>query len=148
LLSSVLYLKGNCGGPTVVTNQSLGGNLADKGWLVHPKENRLAVFDAGYLHGVVPGKGPTRNVNDRRVTFMIGFWDSITIKNEAGTGASRKSPTNPIWFSQTKCEPSLSDATTIEHVLPAKINSVWQYVDCKELNSHELPMYDQCFQGF
>lgn len=148
LLSSVLFLKDGCGGPTVITNQSLGENLADKGWLVHPKENRLAVFDASYLHGVVPGKGPTRNVNDRRITFMVGFWDHITIKNDIGTGPSRNSPKNPSWLAQTDIEPSLSDPAKIEHIIPSKISSVWQYVDAKELSSHELPMYDLCFQGF
>ena len=34
------------GGPTLVTDQTLGGNIATKGWISHPKTNRLVLFDA------------------------------------------------------------------------------------------------------
>ena len=44
------------GGPTLMTNQKLKGKLADKGWLVFPKCNRLTAFDGTVLHGVVPGR--------------------------------------------------------------------------------------------
>jgi hypothetical protein len=39
-----------------MTNQKLKGKLADKGWLVFPKCNRLTAFDGTVLHGVVPGR--------------------------------------------------------------------------------------------
>lgn len=43
IISSVLYLSGgHVGGPTMVSDQVLGANLASKGWLVYPKENRCA----------------------------------------------------------------------------------------------------------
>lgn len=54
----VLYLDEGVGGPTLVTDQLLGeGGLAQNGWLCFPKTNRLVLFDARYLHGVVPGRG-------------------------------------------------------------------------------------------
>jgi tetratricopeptide (TPR) repeat protein len=148
LLSSVLYLQGNCGGPTVVTNQLLGGDLADKGWLIHPKKNRLAIFDASYLHGVVPGKGPVRDVNDRRITFMIGFWNSITIMDHPGIGSSRKSPSSPSWIPDIASNPRLSHYSEIYSVLPVKLGSVWQAANGDELNTYKLPNYENCFQGF
>lgn len=39
------------GGPTLVTDQVLGGPLAAKGWLSYPAVNRFTVFDGRYLHG-------------------------------------------------------------------------------------------------
>jgi hypothetical protein len=39
------------GGPTLMTDQLLGGPLATRGWLAFPATNRLTMFDASYLHG-------------------------------------------------------------------------------------------------
>ena len=75
LLGTVLYLSvSGVGGPTMVTDQTLGGSLAKEGWLVFPEENRLLLYPGHYLHGVVPGRGPTPDSNRRRVTFMVSFW--------------------------------------------------------------------------
>lgn len=54
----MLYLSGGgVGGPTLMTDQTLGGTdgLARRGWFCHARVNRLCVFKADYLHGVVPG---------------------------------------------------------------------------------------------
>lgn len=112
LVSTVLYLNEEpIGGPTLVTNQLLfpsdsvdsSGSSASSesnalvtrcGWMCEGKLNRLAMFDAKYLHGVIPGTGhcppttPTPNAGKdddsgaeahsrRRLTFMVGFWDTI-----------------------------------------------------------------------
>lgn len=76
IASAVLYLSDNVGGPTLVTDQVLGGPLATKGWLCAPREGRLAAFDAKYLHGVLPGRGlPPADTgsNCRRLTFMVAL---------------------------------------------------------------------------
>ena len=39
------------GGPTLMTDQLLGGPLASQGWLVYPKTNRVVCFDGRFLHG-------------------------------------------------------------------------------------------------
>lgn len=39
------------GGPTLITDQVLGGPLAAKGWLAYPAANRFTMFDGRYLHG-------------------------------------------------------------------------------------------------
>jgi hypothetical protein len=88
----VLYLTpAGLGGPTLVTDQTLKKEkLATRGWLVHPRANRLAGFDGALLHGVVPGRGvlmrssssdgheeqegSQRGGAARRVTFMAAFW--------------------------------------------------------------------------
>lgn len=86
----VLYLTpSGLGGPTLVTDQTLKKEqLATRGWLVHPRTNRLAGFDGTLLHGVVPGRGVPMRISDRnedqkgchqgvaarRVTFMTAFW--------------------------------------------------------------------------
>ena len=51
IASCVLYLSSDAGGPTVVTDQTLGGPLASRGWLCFPRTNRLVAFDARFLHG-------------------------------------------------------------------------------------------------
>lgn len=52
IASCIVYLSEGVGGPTVVTNQTLSSQgLASYGFLLHPKENRLACFDATFLHG-------------------------------------------------------------------------------------------------
>lgn len=56
--SLVVYVTGDVGGPTLVTTQRLTSKrLAEHGWIVHPRENRVCVFDGGVLHGVIPGRG-------------------------------------------------------------------------------------------
>ena len=94
---------GMCGGPTLITNQVLGGGLATEGWMVMPHPDRLVMFDARYLHGVVPGQGvgpqsasasvnapnapsdPARAEEEpprRRLTFMIGFWKTLRARQQ------------------------------------------------------------------
>ena len=54
----VVYVTGDVGGPTLVTTQRLTSKrLADRGWIVHPRVNRVCMFDGGVLHGVIPGRG-------------------------------------------------------------------------------------------
>ena len=83
-------MTGGLGGPTLVTDQTLKKEqLASRGWLVHPRENRLAGFDGTLLHGVVPGRGVPQleasqegsggsetqpDGSERRITFMTAFW--------------------------------------------------------------------------
>lgn len=56
--SVVVYVTGDVGGPTLVTTQRLTSKrLADRGWIVHPRVNRVCMFDGGVLHGVIPGRG-------------------------------------------------------------------------------------------
>lgn len=153
IFSAVLYLsKENSltDAPTVITNQKLGGPLASLGYMSTPVTNRLAIFDSTYLHGVVPGKFKINNpvVSDRRVSFMIGFWDSITIQADPGIGASRKCDYSKAWTKNyANHEPELdleamSKANTL--ILP----SIWQSINGSELDNHVLPTYNQCFQGF
>ncbi len=51
--------------------------------MVLPKLNRMVIFDAQYLHGVVPGRAlnPLPHQNERRLTFMVGFWKEIAAKD-------------------------------------------------------------------
>lgn len=39
------------GGPTLVTDQCMGGPLATQGWLAYPAVNRVTLFDGRVLHG-------------------------------------------------------------------------------------------------
>jgi hypothetical protein len=52
LVSCVLFLTAEVGGPTLITDQLLEStDLASQGWLFEGKENRLVMFNAKYLHG-------------------------------------------------------------------------------------------------
>lgn len=149
LLSTVLYLSDNeCNGPTLITNQKLGGDLADKGWIAIPKVNRLVAFDATYLHGVVPGKGFANNLHDRRVTFMVGFWDSITVQTGPGIGASRNTPYESKWSQEMSMSNNVTTSDEIHQVNPSTVESVWESAKGETLIDLKLPPYEQCFQGF
>jgi hypothetical protein len=142
ILSSVLYLS-ECGGPTLVTNQIMGGPLADKGYMIFPQINRVGIFDSKYLHGVVPGRG-NKMVRERRCTLMVGFWDSITIFDEDSVGAARPSPGNAAWCAG----PVEMELGEYEERGVRSIPSVWELIDGSALKNYGLPMYEQCFQGF
>jgi hypothetical protein len=142
ILSSVLYLT-ECGGPTLVTNQVMGGPLASKGYMIYPEVNRVGIFDSKYLHGVVPGRGP-KMVHERRCTFMIGFWDDITIFDKETVGAARPSPGQQSWCSG-EIEMNIGE---YEEKGVRSLDSVWQLIDGTEIDDYKLPMYDHCFQGF
>jgi len=105
--------SGMTGGPTMVTNQRLGGPLATLGWLCYPAVGRVCAFDASFLHGVLPGRGPTPapptgptptcagasagagasgGEKRRRLTFMVGFWESIHARYRGGPGPAQPLP--------------------------------------------------------
>lgn len=93
LCTSILYLTGgSCFGPTLVTDQHLKAGLAKNGWLVHPKANRMVIFDGSQLHGVIPGrpldKVSTEKLNNLpRVTIMIAWWiEDVRYKGEVRYG--------------------------------------------------------------
>lgn len=97
-----MYVTGDIGGPTLVTTQRLGSKrLAERGWIVYPRVNRVCMFDGGVLHGVIPGRGVPPSLPSRmgegsgdgdgvqgedpldrersgaRVTWMVAFWRDI-----------------------------------------------------------------------
>ena len=169
ILSSVLYVSSSTGGPTLVTNQLLKGTLATEGWLVPPKKNRLATFDAKYLHGVVPGRGPAIQSTDRRLTFMVGFWRHICAipRGIDIPGPGQALPVRGIskytWLDEITLDPSIvrdSCKSTDSAVLyPPNIHRVWQkvisHVGEEDVSSEKkakvlqsLPAYEKCFQGF
>ncbi|CAN0392079.1 unnamed protein product [Ectocarpus sp. 12 AP-2014] len=114
IVSVVVYVTGDVGGPTLVTTQRLTSKrLADRGWIVHPRVNRVCMFDGGVLHGVIPGRGvpvtetpphPTPRPEEdgqgvgcevvkedragMRVTWMVAFWRDI----QARPPSSQQSP--------------------------------------------------------
>jgi len=59
--------------------------------MVLPKSNRCVMFDAQYLHGVIPGRGvnSSPHTNARRLTFMVGFWKDIAAKDRGKNVFSR-----------------------------------------------------------
>jgi len=144
IASCIIYLSEGVGGPTVVTNQTLAStSLASYGFLMHPQENRLAVFDATFLHGVIPGKGlcpaavqqeladdaggsggvpscPPR----RRLSFMVGFWRKINAKDR---GPGCPGPGQP--FPETSSNSSSSDVLNHTYTWPDEVKDMlpsWQ----------------------
>ncbi|GBG34951.1 Hypothetical Protein FCC1311_111742 [Hondaea fermentalgiana] len=76
IYSTVFYVEAGAGTPTLIMDRTYANaeDLAStQGWLVHPDENRLVVFDGQLLHGVVPRVGGASN-GLTRLTFMVGFW--------------------------------------------------------------------------
>ena len=115
ICSCILYLEesGKIGGPTLVTDQTLGGGIASKGWLCFPRNGRLVAFDAKYLHGVIPGHGPNPAPGKRRLTFMVGFWDNIEAKDRGidNPGPGQPWPgseSNYSWHKEMQVTPKLN----------------------------------------
>lgn len=156
IVSTVLFVKGDgVGGPTLVTDQTLTGGLATKGWLCHPKKNRLAIFDAKFLHGVIPGRGPAQSTEGRRLTFMCGFWKSISAADRGvdNPGPGQPFPTPGVtawtWPGELLERASvLQDSPPIPldaKVAPLPVSAVWQPLSPETKGQ---PSYHACFQGF
>ena len=148
ILSTILYLTGDAGGPSLVTNQTLAGTeLASKGWLSHPKEARLVAFDGRVLHGVIPGKGQG---NERRITLMFAFWQDIQMRKGDQPGAARPFPTNSVWSQllrkEVKVEKISLDAIpdkpiALDHIYETLDGGLWT-------KTMGFPEYEKVFQGF
>lgn len=160
-VTSVTFIDGSVGGPTLMTNQQLGDNkLATHGWLCFAKSNRVLVFDGRYLHGVVPGKGVSPCPGGRRVTVMIALWRNIVIRdNSPGEcfGSARRfpmGPTAPLWAKQltTFLNETVSNASSsppIEYADVKPLPAVWERVDSTPWPAEAvIPSYDAVFQGF
>ncbi|KAK3238681.1 hypothetical protein CYMTET_51323 [Cymbomonas tetramitiformis] len=164
ICSTVIYLtRAGLGGPTLVTDQTLASTrLAEKGWLCHPRYNRVCMFDGKLLHGVVPGRGPVEDPSERRVSLMIAFWRDIQVRGNGDNdpGAARSFPSASAtysWPRDLKQEPSTvttEDPVEPTEVLLARGRPVWEDVDRKANGFMELskllcvPSYALCFQGF
>jgi hypothetical protein len=146
IVSTVLCLNDDIGGPTVVTNQRLAGPLATEGYMVLPKTNRMVMFDAQYLHGVIPGRGlnPRPHNNQRRLTFMVGFWKEIAAKDRgldtAGPGQpfpdlGRTKYTWPAEMTIAAFEHSSASSTgkgstpTTTPVEPLRLSAIWEPIE-------------------
>lgn len=162
IVSVVVYLtKKRIGGPTLVTTHKDHGEFQSSGWLVHPKLNRVVIFDATFLHGVLPGRGfnPAPYENERRLSFMVGFWEKIRAKPRgmdiAGPGQPfpYQKETSYTWPSEMKTFINDIDVKVETHpkqAIPEFVPAVWEQVDpegMKSLNK-KSPSYKECFQGF
>ena len=119
ICTAVVYVTGDMGGPTLVTNQTdCSKQLATRGWLVGPKEGRVAVFNGDMLHGVIPGRGvcpslPSTSAaaaaglssapgDARRITLMVAFWTSVKVRRGDGEGG---------WFPKGSARPFPNPST-------------------------------------
>ena len=168
MCSTVLYLEEGVGGPTLVTDQLLGGDLARNGWACFPKINRLVLFDARYLHGVVPGRGINPDPSRRRLTFMVGFWRDIKSRvTETDTaGPSQAFPSSSsryTWHKEMVLQPMDGDSTNSfkkceiggDLIIPQSVSPIWEVISRNESSSStscspslSAAAYSQCFQGF
>lgn len=74
IISTVFFVTADCGGPTLITDQTISSAVTTKGWLVEPRANRFMCFDGSLLHCVLPGSGAAPSADARRTTFMAAFW--------------------------------------------------------------------------
>lgn len=157
IVSCVLYLSQDVGGPTVVTTQRLNSqSLASTAWVVPcNQEGRLVMFDGKLLHGVIPGSG-SRPPTQRRVTLMVAFWKSIRARDTMGQAACQW-PTNDAsaWAQQLTKTLSLSDNNTQIRpptplaVAPIQVTTVYESVTdgMAWTKKQGFPDYEQIFQG-
>ena len=62
IISTITFLSAECGGPTLITNQTIDNSETSKAWVAHPKTNRLICFNGSALHLVLPGKYTLKNI--------------------------------------------------------------------------------------
>ena len=159
IASAVLYLSGDVGGPTLVTDQaSTSTELAEQGWAVAPATNRLLVFDARYLHAVVPGRGPPprqphTGAQRKRTSLMVAFWREIRTRPAAEPGAARPFPRVadgwPTLFDWDDDTAEAGNAAPPRDPPPAAswhVRPIWEPVGAQ--GDGRMPEYDECFQGF
>jgi len=74
-VSSIFFVTGEWGGPTLVLNQTVGPRPAVNGWNTKPMPNRLILFRGDLLHGVFPSLRDERIRQEHkyRVTLLAGF---------------------------------------------------------------------------
>jgi len=168
ICSAIVYVDGECGGPTLVTNQKdeKSPKLASCGWLLYPQTGRVGVFHGDYLHGVVPGRAVDAVSDDaalaarHRVTLMIAFWDDMEVHSTwRPAGSARPFPPAdaPVeWRARFEFPSSSgperfpSRAASATRAAPSPVRDVWQRVDDDEniATDDQIPSYDACFQGF
>jgi len=104
-MSSVLFLSEGPFPPTLVTDELHTSNDTTSemspdttAWLVHPKENRLLLFDGTAMHAVIPGDPHPGPRAGRRVTFMCVFWPKGVFCAQQSDGTERRPlPKSGAW---------------------------------------------------
>lgn len=158
LVTCVLYLSEDRGGPTLVTNQRKSSRYpADQGWLSQSVVGRMTAIDGRVLHCVVPGKATiTTAPQQRRVTLMLAFWRRIHVRREPGVGAARAFPSSVddescTWANRLRDPTVASTSPEEDHptsVDPEPLNHVFETVRGEPWPvSSGLPSYDCVFQG-
>ena len=104
--------------PTIICNQSIvrgNGCQSNSGCICFPIPNRLLAFEGSLLHGVMPGipfanscnesdtsysdgeeEMVTDVVNNHRVTFMMGFWESVCTTPTSSNTSEEFGPNLPF----------------------------------------------------
>jgi len=96
LASTVTFVQGTCGGPTLVTDQTMAKPIAQHGWVVRPRTNRTFIFNGEMLHCVLPGSG-LGTPGDRRVTLMVAFWEQSPGAPQAPTSIADLESSQSQW---------------------------------------------------
>lgn len=157
IASMIIYVSGDVGGPTLVTNQILDGKLASFGWICDAITNRSVIFDGKYLHGVIPGLCPVENIQSRRLSFMVGFWRDIATTEKANYEPGNAQPfpvQNPSYswtkeMNYNKKWVPFDNASCSNSVTPNYVSPVWEYIDTNKSSTTVIdPDYNSCFQGF
>jgi len=131
-VSSVMYLAGEVGGPTLVIPETVDEHQtkpAKEAWRVKPGTNRYAVFPGQYLHGVLPSKlVPVEDSVDgkrgQRLTLLVAFWEEEGCTSPLGAdGTSEAGKVGPCMTLPTDVEdsPWLHDVALKPGLDPAKI---------------------------
>ena len=166
ICSCIIYVIAppGVGGPTLVTNQKLSkAQLGNKGWLVTPRQGRLAAYDGTYFHGVVPGCGKAPPVSvepefQRRVTFMIAFWKEIRTRPfgpDGLPGSSRPLPRSVsefgpkryTWHQRLALPLDAGGYPSPTSVFPVSGMPIWTEIQGGDVpEGVGLPSIQECFQ--
>mmetsp|Transcript_4168 Transcript_4168/g.9437 ORF Transcript_4168/g.9437 Transcript_4168/m.9437 type:complete len:525 (+) Transcript_4168:27-1601(+) len=136
IISTISFLSAECGGPTLVTDQTIKNGEVTMGWLARPATNRLITFDGSLLHSVLPGAGAAPSADARRTTFMVAFWEENPHRPLFTDARARDDLTWPADFEQggestavEDEEPKRAPESAVTHL---GADEIWEDVSCSK----------------
>lgn len=162
-VSSVLFLSEGPFPPTLVTDEfhtahdtTSDMDPATNAWLVHPKENRLLLFDGTAMHSVIPGDPKAGPKAGRRVTFMCVFWPKGEFCAQQSDGTERRPlpKSAGVWAkalgkkvsAKRKRKGTEDDALPAGGPAPEFIGKLWVPIG-KQMSTKSSVAYSKFFQG-
>lgn len=139
LYTSLLFMTDVSGAPspTLVLNTSVvdgGFSIGDAAWMVHAREGRVAYFQGGMLHGVLPSAGYMDFGDDpgapARLSINVAWWPHSCRVAEKVDSVAGVPDADALWAAR------LEEASPVERRVPLPTYDVFCGDDLCGRNAH------------